>query len=162
MAEPRTDTGSTPKLSNPNAPAEEVASGSIAADAPLDHLSKADAQQVQFPSLYGQPGVEIAERTIDTDKSATKVHRKVFRVFTYGLDFDASAFDHEPNFTGTRQFMVEHGLRPVGDVRFVGAERFDDKNTDLVYEVEALPTIVAVDPDVVYIEIPQDNPPTAA
>lgn len=112
----------------------------------LDSVSKAESQQMQFPSLAGQSGVEVSERSDDVTAKVSKKHRKIFRVFTAGFDFIADEFDHAGNKTAVRQFMLDHGLRPVGDVSFVGAEPFDAKNTDLTYEVEAVPAAVATDP----------------
>lgn len=113
----------------------------------IDQLSRTDAVQVQFPSLAGHPNVEVAQRSADVTKGSTKQHTKIFRIFTAGLEFVADEFDHSGNFTATRQYMIEHGLRPVGDVSFVGAEKYDEKNTDLTYQVEALPAAVATDAD---------------
>lgn len=154
MAEPKPATGANPTVSA----TQQFATGG---DAPLDAVGRADAAQVQFPSLVGQSGVEVAERSADVSKASTKQHRKVFRVFTAGLDFDAASFDHLPNFTATRQYMLDHGLRPVGDVAFVGAEKYDEKNTDLIYQVEALPAAIATaedHPDQAHVTVPQDAP----
>ena len=122
----------------------------------LERLDREDAAQTQFPSLHGQSGVEIAERSADVARPATKKHRKIFRVFTAGLDFAESAFDHRPNMTATRQYMASHGLRPIGDVAFVGAKPYDEKNVDLTYEVEAVPAQVASDPGQVHTVVSQD------
>jgi hypothetical protein len=110
----------------------------------LDGVTKAESQQMQFPSLAGQSGVEVAERSDDVGAKVSKKHRKVFRVETFGREI-GDDFDHAPNKTATRQFMVDHGLRPVGDVTFAGADPYDDRNTDLAYEVEAVPAAVAKD-----------------
>jgi hypothetical protein len=118
---------------------------------PLPKLSRQDAQQVEFPSLHGQVGVEVAERSSDVTVGRTRKHRKVFRVF----DWESKDFDHGANFTATRQYMASHGLRPIGDVAFVGAEPYDDRNTDLVYEVEAIPAQVATDPAQAHVVVSQ-------
>lgn len=112
----------------------------------VEGVSKAQSQQMQFPSLAGQPNIEVSERSDDVSAKVSKKHRKVFRLFTAGFDFIEDQFDHAPNKTATRQYMLDHGLRPVGDVSYVGAEPFDEKNTDLTYEVEAVPAAVAKDP----------------
>lgn len=134
----------------------DAPTGTVDTPTTLEKLGRADAAQTQFPSLHGQVGVEVAERSADVTTSRTRKHRKVFRVFTAGLDFIVDEFDHRPNFMGTRQYMTSHGLRPVGDVTFVGAEKYDDKNVDLTYEVEALPAAVATEPATANTVVSQD------
>lgn len=146
MAEPKATTGSVPT---------QGFSTQETGTSTLDKANREEAGQMQFPSLAGQPNVEVAERSADVSRGSSKVHRKVFRVFTAGLEFDAASFDHQPNFTATRQYMIDHGLRPLGDVSFVGAEAYDGKNTDLTYQVEAVPA--AID-DTADITVPQDRP----
>lgn len=151
MAEPKPATGANPTVS----------ATQFSPSAALDPVQRQEAGQMQFPSLAGQSSVEVAERSADVTKSATKQHRKVFRIFTAGFDFVESEFDHLPNFTATRQYMLDHGLRPLGDVSFVGAEKYDDKNTDLTYQVEAMPAAVASSeehPDQAHVVVPQDAP----
>lgn len=144
MAEPKTATGSVPAQGFTN-----TDTGSTI----LDKANREDAGQMQFPSLAGQPNVEVAERSADVSKASTKLHRKVFRVFVgRGGTIDES-FDHQPNFTATRQYMIDHGLRPLGDVSFVGQEPYDDRNIDLTYQVEAIPAAIDSTAD---IRVPQD------
>jgi hypothetical protein len=113
----------------------------------LPKASRADAPLLQFPSVAGQVGVEVAERSADVTTGRTRKHRKVFRVFFGPGDaYDSAAFDHGPNRIATRQYMTSHGLRPIGEVALVSAEPYDDNNVDLVYEVEAIPAAIATDP----------------
>jgi hypothetical protein len=100
--------------------------------------------------------VEVAERSADVVKASTRRHRKVFRVFHGGLTFIEDAFDHGPNKIATRQYMVDHGLRPVGDVTLVDSKPFDENNVDLTYEVEAIPAQVATDPGQVNTVVAND------
>lgn len=52
-------------------------------------------------------------------------------------DFGAG-YDHTPNFTGTTQDAVNVGLRPTGDVEYIGNEDHPDgKSTILTYRVPA-------------------------
>lgn len=112
----------------------------------IEQLNRAEANLNQFPSLNGQTNVEIAGRSTDVDQRTSSKHRKVFRVF-HGKDvFDRDLFDHAPNFNATRQFMLDNGLRPVGDVTLASVEDFDAMNVDLTYEVEAIPAVIATDP----------------
>lgn len=130
--------------------------GDVSENPSLDPLSRAESVFTQFPSLHGQPGVEIAERSSDVTSRTSKRHRKVFVVYTDGLDFDPADFDHAPNFNATRQYMLDHGLRPLGDVEFTGAEAYDARNTALTYEVEAVPAAVATSPETAHVVVSQD------
>lgn len=136
---------------------DAASTGEVSAVTKLDPIKdRAEAAQTQFPSLHGQSSVEVAERSADVARSASRKHRKIYRVFTDGLDFVDEAFDHSANFTAARQYMLDHGLRPTGDVAFVGASKYDDRNTDLTYEVEAIPAQVATDPAEANAVVSQD------
>jgi hypothetical protein len=90
-------------------------------------------------------GTLVEQRTADTHetKAARGVddaeHVKVF-VIPPG-NKPASDYDHEPNIAATRQYMISQGLRPTGDVRFVGSEPFGPggKSWALTYAVTAVP-----------------------
>jgi hypothetical protein len=116
--------------------------------AATDKLKPAEARLAQFPSLAGQPDVEVAERSADVHKASSSRHIKVF-VAPPG--FVVEGYDHTANFTATRQYMMGLGLRPDGDVEFDGAsENVDGVSVDLTYSVAAIPAVIAVDPDVVH------------
>lgn len=124
----------------------------------LPKASRDDAPLLQFPSVAGQPGVEVAERSADvTTTGRTRTHRKVFRVFFGPGDaYDSETFDHGPNRIATRQYMTSHGLRPLGEVELVSAEPYDERNVDLVYQVEAIPAAVATDPATAHVVVSTD------
>jgi hypothetical protein len=123
----------------------------------LPRASREDAPLMQFPSVAGQVAVEVAERSQDVPSGRSRNHRKVFRVFVGGgAPFDAEGFDHAANRIATRQYMTSHGLRPVGEVELVSAEPYDENNVDLVYQVEAVPAAVAVEPATAHVVVSTD------
>lgn len=85
------------------------------------------------------PAQEVAGRTIDlpNDKPTT-THRKVIMAgpgTEVGKDYD-----HDPNIEATRQYMIQQGLWPKGEIKFKGAtENADGVSIDLTYEGEAVP-----------------------
>lgn len=159
------DPGSTVSRADPAGVGDE-AQGNIEEASPgddedrtklLPKASREDAPQLQFPSIAGNPGVEVAERSADVSAGRTRKHRKVFRVFVGSdLSFSDMDFDHGPNRVATRQYMVSHGLRPLGDVAFVGAEPYDERNVDLTYEVEAVPAAIATQFDEAHVVVALD------
>jgi hypothetical protein len=139
-----------------DAPAPDTA-GATDPTALLPKASREDAPLLQFPSVAGQSGVEVAERSADVTTGRTRNHRKVFRVFFGpGDGYDSETFDHGPNRVATRQYMTSHGLRPVGDVELVSAEPYDDNNIDLTYQVEAVPAAVANEPATAHVVVSTD------
>lgn len=90
-------------------------------------------------------GTLVEQRTADTHetKNARGVddgeHVKVF-VIPPG-NKPGSDYDHDANIAATRQYMISQGLRPTGDVRFVGSEPFGPglKSWALTYAVTAVP-----------------------
>lgn len=95
--------------------------------------------------------VEVAARSADMTKPSTE-HRKVF---VLGPDpsspssnpyTEARGYDHEPNKAAMRQYMIDQGLWPTADVRFVSGKRHDDGvSWVLTYAVEAIPAHEAPD-----------------
>jgi hypothetical protein len=123
----------------------------------LPKASREDAPLMQFPSVAGQSGVEVAERSSDVTTGRTRNHRKVFRVFFGPGDaYIPETFDHGPNRVATRQYMTSHGLRPIGEVELVSAEPYDDNNIDLTYQVEAVPAAIAVEPATAHVVVSTD------
>ena len=113
----------------------------------------ATAADLQFPSMVGKPGVEVAERSADVDKASSPAHEKVFVVLKREwakADQDAI---HEANIAAVRQYMVDNGLRTDQDVTFVGEEEVAhegplptnpyDESVGLRYRVTAVPAAVA-------------------
>jgi|SRR3954470_2608075 hypothetical protein len=125
---------------------------------------KSEARTSQFPSLNGQEGVEVAERTADSDKETATVFSKVFVVPRESYENGTADPDavHQRNMTAVRQFMVSQGLRPSADVKFVGEEDYPADTTGrsvaLRYEVPAVPAAVASAFEVAHVTIPHDGP----
>lgn len=152
----------TESTSTPTAPEPDEAAVETPVEE-LDQLTPDEARQTQHPSLYGQKNVEVAERTPDADltksgrRRTSATHTKVF-VAPPGFKLDG--YDHEANILATRRTMFNLGLRPVGDVTFDGAStNVDGVSVDLTYTVEAIPTVVATDPDVVHAAVDPDGSP---
>lgn len=104
------------------------------------------------------PAQEVAGRTIDlpNDKPTT-THRKVI-VAGPGTEVGKD-YDHDPNIEATRQYMIQQGLWPKGDVKFVGqAKHADGVSIELTYEGEAVPAHDA--PDSLKVSVIEDESPS--
>lgn len=101
-------------------------------------------EQAQFPSVLGEPEVEIAKRSQDIDEAQASEHRKVFVVQANpaGPDYDDDM--HARNIDAMRQAMILQGLRPTEDGRFVGAEDHPDgQSVCLTYACACVPAAIA-------------------
>lgn len=98
--------------------------------------------------------VEIAARSADMDSPST-THEKVF-VLGPGVGnpksnpyTEANGFDHGPNKAATRQYAIDAGLWPTGDVSFKSAKKHPDGvSWILTYRVPVIPTHVEQHDDV--------------
>lgn len=95
--------------------------------------------------------VEVAARSADMDTPST-THEKVFVLGpnAYSPDrnpyTEAQGYDHEPNKAATRQYAIDGGMWPTGDVRFKSAKRHPDgASWILTYEVPVIPAHTAED-----------------
>jgi len=95
--------------------------------------------------------VEVAARSADMDAPST-THEKTFVVgpnpYQTGRNpyTEAGGFDHEPNKAATRQYAIDNGLWPTGDVAFKSAKKHPDgASWILTYTVEVIPAHVAED-----------------
>ena len=105
--------------------------------------AEAPVETRQFPSLSGEPGVEIAERSQDVEARSASEHLKVFVVQRNvdGADFDDAM--HQRNIDSMRQSAILQGLRPTGDGRFVKQEDgTDDESVRLTYALPVTPAVV--------------------
>lgn len=116
----------------------------------------------QHPANKGEPAVEVAKRDPDAVEDASGEYRKVFRVMADV--FDEDTFDHAGNINATRQEIINHGLRPSGDVTFDGAEKFDKYNVDLTYTCPVIPAVDAEPGSEYHVgqDVPTDDAPTDA
>jgi hypothetical protein len=126
-----------------------------------DSLDASVSRSSQFPSLIGANGVEVAQRTIDREHldadptASSSTYRKVFvllnREWQEHTD-DQKADVHTRNIRAVRQFMVGNGLRPTGDVKFVGEEvvkrpqtgHLSNDSVELTYEGGVTPIAAVV------------------
>lgn len=116
----------------------------------VDRGPTTEPRYVQFPSLAGEPDVEVAERTIDYgnptfggDPLGTSQHVKDFVVRRFEYDNEKDAI-HVRNINAVRQSMISQGIRPTADVKFLGETDLPDGiSISLRYGVEAIPAAVA-------------------
>lgn len=97
----------------------------------------------QFPSLSGEPEVEIAERSADVERPASAEHVKVYVVQRNvdGADFDEAM--HQRNIDAMRQSLILQGMRPTGDGQFVGQEDGTDaESVRLTYSIPVVPAAI--------------------
>lgn len=95
--------------------------------------------------------VEIAARSADMSEPST-THEKVF-VLGPGVGnpksnpyTEANGFDHDPNKAATRQYAIDSGMWPTGDVAFKSGKRHPDGSSwILTYRVPVIPAHVAED-----------------
>lgn len=100
---------------------------------------------------------ETAARSADVDELSTETHRKEF-VQGPGVYTEAGGFSHEANIAATRQYLINTGLRPVGDVKYVGTSKHPDGVSKvLAYEVEAIPAHLAEAYEVAHPHVIQDD-----
>lgn len=96
--------------------------------------------------------IEVAARSADMDAPST-THEKVFVVGPGSVPgqkgnpwTEANGFDHEPNKAATRQYAIDHGLWPTGEVTFKSAKKHPDgESWILTYTVEVIPAHDAAD-----------------
>jgi hypothetical protein len=92
------------------------------------------------------PEAEVALRSADQSDKPTSEHRKIFVLGpdpsspTANPYTEAKGYDHEPNKAATRQYAIDQGLWPTGDVRFVSGKRHaDGVSWELTYAVPVEP-----------------------
>lgn len=98
--------------------------------------------EVQHPALEGEEGVEIAQRSADTDAASSDAHTKKYVVLA--RDWHGTDDEHRRNIEAARQAMISTGLRPTGDGEYVGSEDHPDgKSLILTYSIPARAAVVA-------------------
>jgi len=120
---------------NPDVEPEPKNDGDVVekVDPDVDHSADAD----------GDFAIED-DPTDEQPEEADLVHVKVFTlggpiVRNGFIDKSLTGYDHTANITATRQYMIAQGLRPVGEVSFVGATtNADGESLDLEYRVKAV------------------------
>lgn len=103
------------------------------------------------------PATEVAGRSADVDEVKTETHRKEF-VHGPGKYTVANGFSHEANIAAVRQYLINTGLRPVGDVEHVSTRTHEDGVSKvLAYEVEAVPAHLAEAYEVAHAHVIQSD-----
>lgn len=104
---------------------------------------RSDAAQ-QFPSLRGEPEVEVAERSADNDKPSMRfVKQFVIKVVGDTEAWLAEEETHVGHKLRVLEEAIQRGLHAKGDVKFEGAEDHWDKVSKvLTYSVKTVPAAV--------------------
>jgi len=131
----------------------------------VDRGPTTEPRYVQFPSLAGEPDVEVAERTIDYgnptfggDPLGTSQHVKDFVTPRRDYENERDAI-HVRNINAVRQSMISQGIRPIGDVVFLGETDLPDGiSVALRYGVESIPAAVANTYDTQHAVVSQTGP----
>lgn len=95
------------------------------------------------PTPDMDPVAEVAQRSPDGSSGLT--HYKQFLVAASGTPGDDDDPWHDANKRAVLQEAIQRGLRPKGDVKFVGAEEQTD-GLLLTYEVSTDPAATNPDP----------------
>lgn len=120
---------------------------------PEEHAATTDSlepdQAVSDPEVPDD--VEVAARSADMASPST-THEKVFVLGPNPTEpsknpyTEALGYDHEPNKAATRQYAIDHGLWPAGDVAHKSTKRHPDGvSWILTYAVEVIPANDAPD-----------------
>lgn len=84
----------------------------------------------------------VAQRSADTNATSSNEHVKIFVLPPGPKPTATNGFSHEANFAAVRQYMMQQGLRPTGDVRHVSTKAHKGNEAmgwDLTYAVPAVP-----------------------
>lgn len=143
-----------PKKKTAKAEPEQQGAESPELVTPTEHAAATESlepgEHVSDPDVPDD--VEVAARSADMEKPST-THEKAFVLgpaprghndanpYTEGR-----GFDHEPNKAATRQYAIDAGLWPVGEVSFKSAARHPDgESWVLTYVVDVIPANDAED-----------------
>lgn len=145
-ASSKTTSAKTAKVQAEAAKADETKANTTAA-----------AAEGQAHTADAKPATEVAARSADVDEVSTETHRKEF-VHGPGRYTEASGFSHEANIAAVRQYLINTGLRPVGDVKHVSTRTHEDGISKvLAYKVEAVPAHLAEAYEVAHAEVIQGD-----
>lgn len=122
-----------------------------------DDAKTGDPADEQAHVADAEADTEVAARSADVDEVKAEKHRKEF-VHGPGKYTVASGFSHEANIAATRQYLINQGLRPVGDVEHVSTRKHEDGvSVVLAYEVEAVPAHLAEAYEVAHAHVIQSE-----
>lgn len=150
------------KSKTTKAPKATATVASKAADTPTPKAADAPEPGTEEtnPELAQHPGgdVEVAKRDPDAESDASSEYRKVFVIQAELFD---KSFDHTANIGATRQELINHGLRPTGDIVFVGKARRGKLNFELTYAGPVVPANSSAAPSDVHIDQDYETPEPA-
>lgn len=162
--DPASDTSQIMREQGADIPADEAARAAENVDTGevlvLDREEDTDvARERQAPSLVGRPDVEVAERSADQHEPESVEFVKDFIVRRDQYEAEDPDAIHARNATAVRQFMVNQGVRPDADVRFVGEDdHWDGLSVVLHYAVPGVPAAVARSFGLAHTVIPANGP----
>lgn len=141
-----------PKVTEPDTEQQGAASPELVT--PAEHAAATDSlEQGEHVSDPGVPNdVEVAARSADME-APSEQHEKVFVLGPAPRGHnstnpytEARGYDHEPNKAATRQYAIDSGLWPTGDVEVKSAKRHPDgESWILTYAVPVIPANDAPD-----------------
>ena len=142
------------KVEKPKVDAEQQGAASPELVTPARHAAATDSlEQGEHVSDPGVPNdVEVAARSADME-APSEQHEKVFVLGPAPRGHnstnpytEARGYDHEPNKAATRQYAIDSGLWPTGDVEVKSAKRHPDgESWILTYAVPVIPANDAPD-----------------
>lgn len=131
---------------------DQKAAGAEELTTPGEHAEAAESVEpgghVSSPDVPND--VEIAARSADMDEPSN-THEKQFVLgpnpYADGNPYTVkSGYDHEPNKLATRQYAIDAGLWPTGDVELKSTKRHPDGvSWILTYTVDVIPAHIATD-----------------
>lgn len=126
----------------------------------VKELGVEEVKASQFPSRHDAEGVEIAERTTDTDASSVEKYKKDFVLLKRDyVGGDKSAI-HAANRNAVRQFLIGLGLRayPDAEIKVSTKSHRDGASIILSYSVDVTPAAVADEPRLEHTRVDGEDP----
>ncbi len=139
------------KVAEPDAEQQGATSPELVT--PAERSAADSLEQGEHVSDPGVPNdVEVAARSADME-APSEQHEKVFVLGPAPRGHnstnpytEARGYDHEPNKAATRQYAIDSGLWPTGDVEVKSAKRHPDgESWILTYAVPVIPANDAPD-----------------
>lgn len=85
----------------------------------------------------------VARRSADITAGSSDDHVKVFILGPGAKPIESNGYNHEANKAATRQYMIDNGLRPTGDVAVKSIKKHTDGvSWAIAYTVAATPADV--------------------
>lgn len=155
-------TGTTPdheltKPASTHAPTDEAHPAPIATaaeateDADIDksagdELTDEEKVEEQFPSLIGEPELEVGKRSNDAENDDERdTFKKVFVLPKADYEGGDKSAIHRANEDAVRQFLINQGLRPLGPITHSAKAHPDKFSVNITYLAKAVPAAVTTD-----------------